>query len=294
MSSSKQNPAILHESFENYFGYQLRRVAAFLHADLTHNLKELALIPTTAFIMLVLANNKNIIQIELSRKLGLKRTNISPLIIGLEKRGLLSRSSLDGRSQNVELTDQGSDLIKKIQSRIDRHEKSCFSRLTSNEFLNLEKVVRQARENLDPKLIQTNDSELTQYLGYQIVRVSSLAMNQLLKVLAPLEMIPSTATVLLVIAANPGIIQIKIGRELGIKRANISKMIRDFNQRKLLDVEKQGRTQSLSLSEEGQALIKPIEKTLADHERNSFNQLKDVNLDQALQSLRSIRQQIEK
>ncbi len=97
----------LQEPLENHVGYQLRRLAMQIQVDLTTEFKALELIPSTASILLILSSQKDVIQMDLSHLLGIKRTNISPMVVSLEKRGLVSRSSLDGRSQYVELTEQG-------------------------------------------------------------------------------------------------------------------------------------------------------------------------------------------
>ncbi|PCJ39817.1 MAG: hypothetical protein COA71_13095 [SAR86 cluster bacterium] len=294
MTSKAQNIEIQDESLENHLGYQLRRVAVLLQADLTAALKELQLIPTAAAIMLVLANKENIIQVELARMLGLQRTNISPLIVSLEKRGFLSRSNLDGRSQSVQLTAQGLAKIQGIQVQLDRHSKDCFAQLSRAEILNLEEVVKSTQGVLDQKQKNSDDMGVGEQFSYQLLRTSSLAMSKLVKALAPLKLIPGNASAMLTIANNPGVIQSELGRSLGIKRANISTLISELKERKLVSVKSEGRAQLLYLSEAGQVLIKQIEHTFDCHETNCFSHLDEVKIKEAVNSLYSIRQRLVK
>jgi DNA-binding MarR family transcriptional regulator len=294
VQNKMQSSEFLYEPLEDHLGYQLRRAAVLLQADLTTTMKDLQLIPTTAAIMLVLAKNKNIIQMELSRILGLQRTNVSPLIINLEKHGFLSRSCHDGRSQYLQLTEQGLAQIKNIQTRLAQHTERCFSQLSASAMSNLAAAMESTLQNLDQQTSDTGALGINDQLSYQILRTSSLAMNKLVKSLAPLELIPSNASVMLMIATNPGIIQSDLGRRLGIKRANISTIISDFKDRDFIDVQSKGRAHLLFLNEKGQALVPEIEQMMAQHEQICFGQLDKTKTELTISALKCIRQQLKK
>ncbi len=289
-----QSSECLYEPLEDHLGYQLRRAAVLLQADLTETMRDLQLSPTAAAIMLVLAKNKDIIQMELSRILGLQRTNVSPLIINLEKRGLLSRSSHDGRSQYLQLTQQGLEQIANIQTRLAQHTKRCFSQLSESAMSNLAEAMGSALQNLDQQNAGTGTAGINDQVSYQILRTSSLAMNKLVKSLAPLELIPSNASAMLMIASNPGIIQSDLGRRLGIKRANISTIISDFKERGFIDVQSKGRAHLLFLNEKGQALVPEIKQTMDRHEQICFSQFDKMKTEATIAALKSIRQQLKK
>lgn len=294
MTAKVQSSEFLSEPLEDHLGYQLRRAAVLLQADLAATMKDLELIPTAAAIMLVLAKNKNIIQMELSRILGLQRTNVSPLIINLEKRGLLSRSFHDGRSQYIQLTEQGLEQITNIQTRLAQHTERCFSQLAESAMSNLAAAMESTLQNLDQQTAGSGTVGINDQLSYQILRTSSLAMNKLVKSLAPLKLIPSNASAMLMIAANPGIIQSDLGRRLGIKRANISTIISDFKDREFIDVQSKGRAHLLFLNEKGQALVSEIEQTMNHHEKICFSHLDKTKTEGTISALKSIRQQLKK
>jgi DNA-binding MarR family transcriptional regulator len=292
MLSESQAIEFLQEPLESHMGYQLRRAAVLIQADLTAALKELNLIPSAASILLVLANKKDVIQMELSHLLGIQRTNISPLIASLEKRGFLTRSSLDGRSHYVKLTNQGIKEIPRILDCHKQHAKNCFASLSAGESLKLNKALIITQQQLDQKVSNSEDAAVYRQLSFLIVRTSALAMSKLVKALAPLDLIPSNASALIMIAKNDGINQSKLGRSLGIKRANISTLVSELKTRNLVKVQIKGRTQELSLSDKGHTLVKQIAKILDRHETYCFSHIK--NPQELINSLSAIRHQLTK
>ncbi len=292
MSSESKSMDFLQVPLEDHMGYQLRRAAMLVQADLTNQLKELELIPSAASILLVLANKKDVIQMELSHQLGIKRTNISPMVVGLEKRGLVSRSSLDGRSQYVKLTDEGSKLIPSILLCLERHAKKSFDRFSSEDVFELTKALKFTQALLDPKVLNSEDLAEYLQLSFLIVRTSSLAMSKLVRELAVVDLIPSNASAMLMISNNAGINQSNLGRNLGIKRANISTLISELKARKLVDIKANGRTQELSLSEDGYSLVKEIAQILEQHEMYCFAHISQPK--ELIPSLLLIREQLAK
>lgn len=282
----------LQEPLENHVGYQLRRAAILIQADLTMALKILNLNPSEASILLVLAEKKDVIQMDLSYLLGIKRTNISPMVVGLEKRGLLSRASLDGRSQYVDLTKQGNNLIPKILLCLEKHAENCFTTLSSKDISVLGKALNHTQGLLDPKVVNSEKNSAYQQLSFLIIRTSSLAMSKLVKDLALLDLIPTNASAMMMIFNNPGINQSNLGRRLGIKRANISTLVSELKARELVNTQVKGRTQKLSLSEAGLSLVKLIARKFEQHERYCFAHINEPKKITGL--LLAIREQLAK
>ena len=100
-------------------------------------------------------------------------------------------------------------------------------------------------------------------------RASSAAMQKLARELAPLDLRPSEASVLLVIEANPNITQSDIGRMLEIAGANMAPLISRLEKREA--VERQpvdGRSQALALTSSGRALCQRAKKVMKAHENS--------------------------
>jgi len=103
-----------------------------------------------------------------------------------------------------------------------------------------------------PSSPSSSGDPLTSLLGYQLRRASSVVMATLAEDLTHLGLSVVEASVLLVIADNPGMTQSEVGRVLEIHRANMVPMVTKLFARDL--VEKQqgpGRGLALSLTSEG-------------------------------------------
>lgn len=115
---------------------------------------------------------------------------------------------------------------------------------------------------------------LATLLGYQLRRLSVLVMADLAEALAPLDLRSAEATMLFLIAAQPGLTQSDLGRTLGIQRANMAPLIAGLDQRGLLDRAKlDGRSQSLRLTDAGAALCRQAWERVQDHEARLFADL---------------------
>ena len=124
-------------------GYQLRRASATVLADLAQSLDSLALKPTEASVLLMIAHNPGITQSEVGRILAIKRANMAPIAALLSKRHLVDRIRADGRSQGLELTAAGTALARDVRARIDAHEARFLPDLTLAERNALVDLVRR-------------------------------------------------------------------------------------------------------------------------------------------------------
>ncbi|HEY2401592.1 MAG TPA: MarR family transcriptional regulator [Steroidobacteraceae bacterium] len=103
--------------------------------------------------------------------------------------------------------------------------------------------------------------------GYALRRASSAAMQKLTRELAPLDLRPSDASVLIVIEANPNITQSEIGRMLEIAGANMAPLVSRLEKRELVDRQPvDGRSHGLALTTAGRALCVRARKIMKSHE----------------------------
>src|SRR5690349_16743633 len=94
-------------------------------------------------------------------------------------------------------------------------------------------------------------------------------MQKLARELAPLDLRPSEASVLLVIDANANITQSEIGRMLEIAGANMAPLIGRLEKRELVDRQPvDGRSHGLALTAAGRALCGRARKVMTSHEEN--------------------------
>jgi DNA-binding MarR family transcriptional regulator len=96
----------LHNPLETLLSYQLRRASNASNASnerLNARLEWAGLKPSEASVLIVLEANSHSKQSDIGRSLGIQSANMTPLIAGLEHRGLICRAAVDRRSHGSSL-----------------------------------------------------------------------------------------------------------------------------------------------------------------------------------------------
>jgi DNA-binding MarR family transcriptional regulator len=119
----------LRNPLEDLIGYQLRRASLALMGGLVRSLEVCDLKPVEASVLLLIEANPGITQSEIGRALGIQRANMAPLIAGFDRRGLVHRTRVDGRSQGLEITDDGIDVAEQARTAMEAHDSELIGRL---------------------------------------------------------------------------------------------------------------------------------------------------------------------
>jgi DNA-binding MarR family transcriptional regulator len=130
-------------------GYQLRRASVVMMADLDTHLAPTGLRPAEVSILLLVGANAGCRQGEVGEMLGIKRSNMVPLIAGLIKKGLVARERADGRSTALSLTAKGRAMGRSVNRLIDRHEAAFRARLDARAVAGLFASLATLRDGLD-------------------------------------------------------------------------------------------------------------------------------------------------
>jgi DNA-binding MarR family transcriptional regulator len=139
----------LPDPFAELLGYHLRRLSQFVMADLAERMEPLNIRPTEASVLYVIAATPGATQSDIGRVLGIKRANMAPLIAGLEARGLVSRSAVDGRSQALRLTAEGESMRARARNATRENERRSFAMLSDAERLALGEKLRGMWQKLE-------------------------------------------------------------------------------------------------------------------------------------------------
>jgi len=103
-----------------------------------------------------------------------------------------------------------------------------------------------------------------------VLRLAQLAVfKDVIETLSPFGLRPSDFSALRVIAANPGLKQQDIGRELGIKGPNLVGMVEDLRKKKLIArrvLPGDRRSYSLTLTAAGRELLEQAEEAHRGHQ----------------------------
>lgn len=119
----------LMDPLEPLLGYQLRRASLVSLAALSEAYEALDLKLTDAIVLRFVCANPGCNQGEISKALGVRRTNMVPVVSGLAARGLINREAADGRSYALTLTPTGQDLHDRIEVLGLENEKRFFGHL---------------------------------------------------------------------------------------------------------------------------------------------------------------------
>lgn len=118
-----------------YVGYNLRRAqtASFRHLD--EAVQTLGLSPGQFSLLVFLHVNPGMNQSEIARVFNLDKSTLSPVLDGLAKRGLVARrrSHKDRRAYQVELTAEGTNLMRRMKAEIEAQEALIDSALAPGE-----------------------------------------------------------------------------------------------------------------------------------------------------------------
>lgn len=111
-------------------------------------------------------------------------------------------------------------------------------------------------------------SPLDDMLGYRLRRASMTMMGDIIDELRPLDLSVGEASFLILVGTNPGCRQSDVGRALAIKRANLTPLVSRMKARNLVsDAPIDGRSLSLTLTEDGRALQSEVMKRVAASDR---------------------------
>jgi DNA-binding MarR family transcriptional regulator len=147
-----EKPETLVDPLDNVLGYQLRRASVIMMAALLERYERLGLRITEATIIRFVGANPGCNQSEIGRALGVKRTNMVPIVAGLESRQLIRRTPADGRTNALFLTESGCEMLDRITTESQAHEQAFFGAMPEeqrNVLLEACREIRRRGEALD-------------------------------------------------------------------------------------------------------------------------------------------------
>jgi DNA-binding MarR family transcriptional regulator len=110
-------------------GYLLRRAAGAAVAELNARLAALRLRHADVALLMLIESNALMTQSRAGRLLDIERANMVPFVARLEKRGLIRRRQVDGRSQALELTARGRQLLDRARQVVHAHDEALLARV---------------------------------------------------------------------------------------------------------------------------------------------------------------------
>jgi DNA-binding MarR family transcriptional regulator len=141
------------DELPSYVGYQVRRTQAKIFADLEAGLIELALTPGSFGVLTLIRANPGITQVALAAAFSVDKSTMSPVIVRLEKRGLIRREvqANDRRYQALFLEDLAEATFLAARERFRALEAEIAARLSKTEQRELSRLLAK---------LQGGDSQL--------------------------------------------------------------------------------------------------------------------------------------
>ena len=131
-------------------GYQIRLAQIAIFRDFASALGEHDMTPGLFGILVIVEANPGLKQAELARAAHLDRSTVVSIIDKLEKRGLVKRHYVlnDRRSNALQLTDEGAQLLSQLKERVAEHEQRLAGNLTATEQAELAKLLKKILPDL--------------------------------------------------------------------------------------------------------------------------------------------------
>ncbi len=149
MADCPPDLALESDDLDHLLGYQLRRLSVAVMADLTSVLAPIDLRPVEAAMLFLIGASSGITQSDLGRRLAIQRPNMAPLVGQLDRRGLIERARIDGRSHGLLLSADGEALRRKAWEIVLDHEDRMFSGLSVPQRRKLGQQVLMLRKTLE-------------------------------------------------------------------------------------------------------------------------------------------------
>ena len=110
-------------------GYQLRRAANAMMAELATRLAVIDLRISEATALLLLGTGGELTSSDIGKALDIQRANMVPLLARLEAAGLIVRQPINRKSQAILLTDVGEAQLEAVRAITERFETDLLARI---------------------------------------------------------------------------------------------------------------------------------------------------------------------
>ena len=134
-------------------------------------------------------------------------------------------------------------------------------------------------------------SVLDALVGYRLRRVQNAVVSDFMAAVGELGLRPSLFAAIAIIAENPGLIQMSLGKALGIQRANLVPLLNEMCDRGLVERQPAAhdrRALALRLTEAGRVLFAQALARVRAHEAQLLAGLSRTEQDQLLKLLLKI------
>ena len=133
------------DELPEYIGYQVRRTQAKIFAEFEASLENFDFTPGSFGVLTLIRANPGITQVALAAAFGVDKSTMSPVIVRLEKRGLIHREVLesDRRCHALYFQPSAEAIFIAARERIRTFEGAVAARLTKGEQRDLYRLLQK-------------------------------------------------------------------------------------------------------------------------------------------------------
>jgi DNA-binding MarR family transcriptional regulator len=130
---------------ENFVGFQIRKLSTLLINILGETLASENFRVSEAVVLYKIAENPGITASEIGRSLGMKRSNITPIVSRFKQLGMLEVAEIDGRSTALKVSELGQERFDRVRTIIEEHDRKYFAGLEESEFDQLKNLLKKVK-----------------------------------------------------------------------------------------------------------------------------------------------------
>ena len=137
---------------EKSIGFKINQTANKLNNKYNQLLQEYDIAPEQRATLEIIKYEADVNQTKIANILGKDKTTISRTLNTLEKKGFITKSQKDKRTNLIEITLKGENILNNSSTKVNSFRKNLISKLNDDEVTNLilllEKVALSVEENV--------------------------------------------------------------------------------------------------------------------------------------------------
>jgi DNA-binding MarR family transcriptional regulator len=136
---------------EKSLGFKINQTANKINNKFTKLLNNFDIAPEQRAALEIIKYEKDVNQTKIANILGKDKTTISRTLSALEKKGFISKKQIDKRTNLIELTKLGNEILEKSATQVKEFRTNLFSNLETEEVTSLIDLLEKVASNVEEK-----------------------------------------------------------------------------------------------------------------------------------------------
>jgi len=137
---------------EKSIGFKINQTANKLNNKYNQLLQEYDIAPEQRATLEIIKYETDVNQTKIANILGKDKTTISRTLNTLEKKGFITKSQKDKRTNLIEITLKGEDILNNSSTKVNSFRKNLISKLNDDEVVNLILLLEKVAFSVEEKV----------------------------------------------------------------------------------------------------------------------------------------------